>query len=779
MSCEDCVSNAAASFGRQVVQAATPTVFLELEEREGRRDQFAVIDALTETLLRRSLRGEPVAVLTADAQRNVSLELVGLDDADAAFLAHAFALAAQQQRGAWFLPEAATLDAGWANFPFHLQTQPRFATGITAEERGKVSFRSSAGALFFWAVLEPLFEQLYYPFALRGPLAGTKDQAWQRSAWREAEVFLAALGFDVGDVLAPIRFGGGWSKLRAPAQVQAKQALMEALRQQSARPHAARYRAYQIQRLLSRYYQQAKKGPPKFRSVLTKDLQRVLAGFFGGDWLAFLAYIDEEPHPDEQIATALPETRLVVADRDRVAAVATAHDLSAAEIERVLAAFWGTDRAASPVEPRVDALRAYWRELDAIHARQRSGMPPLWGLVDDMGVSLAVRAPYQPGLYRALLTPQLLAEIDRLWGACMLTRWPDRIVSPIAPHALLAEAFGPALTFWQGCSLTAWFLCEGPSSRTDLAGLADYHARDLAALERLGCPVDPALFDELRAAERLLGPPRRIPDPAPRIRQDLDEGISLTVEVSIGMRRDGFERLRDIMTRHRRSWSEQHFEAYLRARWETEIRDAARAFHLVAERKGKAPNPKQFAPHAAMATNHWFGGDLSALYRMMGEKSPFEPTWLLLMPADREAFAQSVYQRLIDAAQALPINAAAGAARDDEEPVRLHLQRLAEESIRFVQREEVFGRPPTLEEFGREGFAYRASSLSPELAAAWSMYQQAIMAAQRSPLATVGDLAPPMRPAQPPPLAEPEGPAIADARSEPKPFWRRLFRSPR
>jgi hypothetical protein len=33
-------------------------------------------------------------------------------------------------------------------------------------------------------------------------------------------------------------------------------------------------------------------------------------------------------------------------------------------------------------------------------------------------------------------------------------------------------------------------------------------------------------------------------------------------------------------------------------------RRSKRDFSLLYERKGKAPNPKQFAPHAAQATNH-------------------------------------------------------------------------------------------------------------------------------------------------------------------------------
>jgi hypothetical protein len=772
MSSEVFMGNSEATFGRHAAQAATPAAFLEFEARAGHSDQFSIIDGLVETLLRRSLNGEQVAVLTND-NWVFTIAIPGLHSDHKAFLGQEFMLDAQQRRGAWFLSEAVTLDVGWANFPFHFQHQPSFATGIMTEDRGKVRLHGSANAVFFWSVVEPLFEKLYYPFALRGPLAGAKDRDWQRNAWHEAEAFLNALNFDVREALAPIRYGGGWSKLRAQEQIQAKQALLQALRNEARHPHAAHYRAYQVQRLVARYYRQAKKDPPKMRQVVTKDVQPVLAGFFGGDWLAFLTYIGEEPHPDERIATALPEPRLLGADRDRVTQVAAAQGLPAMEVERALAAFWGADTASSPIEERVEVLRAYWSELDVIHARQRPGMTPLWGLVDDGGISLTAREPYHPGLYRQLLTSGLLASIERLWGACMLTAWPDRLVSTISPHALVAEAFGPALKFWHGCALTAWFVCEGPYSRTDVPGLAAYYAREIAALAQLGVPVDSALFEELRHAETQLGLPQRIADPDHTTRHDVGD-ISFTLEFSTGTRRDGFELLRDIITRYRRSWSERYLEAYLRSRWETEIRDAARDFSLLYERKGRAPNPKQFAPHAVQATNHWFGGDMSSLYRMIGEKSPVEVQRHHAMPNDREAFVRSVHERLSTVAHVPVPSASGGGSRDNyqhsEEHLRRSLEWMAEASLRYIQREEALGRALTLDEFGRDGFVYRASVLSPDIENAWSTYQRAIALAQRSPVMPHGQQESQASTPSQPERRKQDFSATVDAQSERKPF---------
>ena len=33
------------------------------------------------------------------------------------------------------------------------------------------------------------------------------------------------------------------------------------------------------------------------RRALTRELEATLSGFFGGDWLALLNYVGEEPHP--------------------------------------------------------------------------------------------------------------------------------------------------------------------------------------------------------------------------------------------------------------------------------------------------------------------------------------------------------------------------------------------------------------------------------------------------------------------------------------------------
>src|SRR5262249_40238383 len=156
-----------------------------------------------------------------------------------------------------------------------------------------------------------------------------------------------------------------------------------------------------------------------------------------------------------------------------------------------------------------------------------------------------------------LLAPDLVEEIDRLWGTTLLQRFPDRVVSEPFPHTAMAQAFGPALTFWHGCALTAWFMCEG-SSRTDMVGLPQYHAADIHILKQLQCPIQNELFEELLLGETKLGPPQEIVRELSK--KEVLPGVSITVQTSDGRRREGFELLRDIITRHRRTWTERYID---------------------------------------------------------------------------------------------------------------------------------------------------------------------------------------------------------------------------
>ena len=369
------------------------------------------------------------------------------------------------------------------------------------------------------------------------------------------------------------------------------------------------------------------------------------------------------------------------------------------------------------IDLRCDALKRYWVAFDAIHRKQKSGMKSLWGLVADHRSLCLIEDPevyspstpfatarlYQLELYESMLPQDLLKDVATLWCRCMLVSWPDRMVTEPFPHAGLAETFGPALSFWHGCALTAWFILEGPYSRTNLPGMEKYYSAPLAELERMNTPVDRRLFRELAKA-----------------------GVELALPKPIGTRRRGFKVLRDIIAINRRSWAEKYLDEYVRCRWQSEIESAAKSYNVILSGKGgKPPTVKQFAKSALLPTNNWFGGDVSSLYEMICGESPIQPEYRSLMPSDRGRFAKEVFYRL-------------GGQPFKSDPVRNHaeydkftgLLRLAEDSVRYVQLEEAIGRPPILKEYGPKKFEYWSQFLAGDINAAWARYGRAIAEAK-------------------------------------------------
>ncbi len=374
----------------------------------------------------------------------------------------------------------------------------------------------------------------------------------------------------------------------------------------------------------------------------------------------------------------------------KVQQVAAEKNLPVEAVQEVLSSLFGSAEVRSPVERRLEVLRGYWNIIDAAHARQAPRMHPLDDLASGTGFGIGdEEEPFPTPAYERLLAPTTLADIDTLWGGACLPRYPDRIASAVFPHAYMTAALGPALSFWQGVALTAWYVCEGPYSRTDLDGMAEYYARDVAALAAAGTPIDSRLFADLRAAQRRLGPPQELWASTREI------APGMTIRTGGGTRRDGFEILRDIITSHRRAWAAEHLDASLRRAWEEPLREVARQVNLAVARRGKLPTLKQFATVAAPTANAWFGGDLNAVYAAVGEKAPGEQRRVQLMPYDRSRLCTEVFRAL--GGRYVPNSHAAGDY--DGNQLSWIIRRLAAEAPRFIQLEEVLDRPPTQEEF--------------------------------------------------------------------------------
>jgi hypothetical protein len=280
----------------------------------------------------------------------------------------------------------------------------------------------------------------------------------------------------------------------------------------------------------------------------------------------------------------------------------------------ILAVLAPKDQRESSLEERFDVLRRYWHCFSHLHEIQTERGPSLWGLVDERRDSPNVRIigntayenPYHDRLWESLLPKELQADIERLWRLKIDLKQPAEPVVEHFPQALMAETFGPALRFWHGCALTAWFVAEGPYSRTSLSSLSTYYRKLLEELQRLDCPVDPSLLSELAAAEIAQGPP------AP-VTKDLGAEGGVSISMSLGGKTGGFGKYRNIITRYRDGWTAAHLDSYLHARVQAELAPVVDFIATSVTDKGRMPNASQVAKRARHVIDHWLGGNASAV----------------------------------------------------------------------------------------------------------------------------------------------------------------------
>jgi len=737
------------SFGRTILDASAQQI-LDAESAADLHDRFAQPEQLLDHVVARAFHGLAV-IERAPAASTITLDtlsLAGLDEAQRERLDNTYRLDRQEGRGAWFLPEELSLKYGLANLPAHMAQQPRFAVNAARDATAKVDLRSAPDAIVLWALVLPLFTDLLAPIDLRTATGKVRTREEQLADWAVIDDTYSDLRIDVAAHLGVMRYGGGWSRLHLNDQTAAKYALVAGLAPQVTLDTVRRWRARQVRALTTAYYRKASKGPPLARAVLTKPLQATLAGVFGGDWLAFLNYLGERPNEGEKIATNLPAPRLFVGGSAKAAAIAAEQNLPIDEVERMLGALLGHGSGASPVQERVAVMGNWWQAFDRVHAAQRTGMPPLWGLVDDGHEVIASGLGAQPGLYRRLLPSELSSDIDRLWDGVTLRRWPERIVSEFHPHHQMVDAFGPAVDLWHGVALTSWYVCEGPYSRTDLDGLADYYRRPLDALAEAGFAISPGLFVDLVAAKKRLGPVQEIE----RSRTvDSAKGVAITMSYRIGERREGFAVLRDIVTAHRRSWAAQNLDAYLHQRWERELREVATEFNRRTAARNKPPTFKQFATFAVPAANHWFCGDLVGVYAALGESAPTATTRHDLLAGDPYEFVFRVFTSLGGLPNA-PLE-----PTDPNYQQQWDIRHIASQSLRYLQLAEALDRRPSPKEFGAERL--RWDHLGGH-ETGWAMFEHAVDGARQA--SAVGPAAQPpaqstgLRP-EPPAPATPKG----------------------
>jgi hypothetical protein len=538
------------TFGRRLARMSDVRQRVELERTENRRSEFAEFDIAIEQILRRALAGERVLEL-GDRYDDETVALLGLDGDDTRRIAETYDLAAMESRGAWALPERETVIAGAVNFSWWVRQEPRLVSSLAGDERRKITLRGNPAGVFAWAAVAPVFELLVIPHELRSAQAGEADVAAQEKQWAKLDALLSSTGLNLDDELAAFRPRSGWSRRTATQRADARARLVEAWARNATPEVASALRMWMLGGLVDRFYSKAKKMTPTSRQVLTKAFWRPMVACFGGDWLAFLRYLGEEPAANEEILTSLPEPKVYVGSDDRARAAAEAAGVDPAEVERMLSSFFGSSDPTSPIDRRVGALTRIWHEVDALHAAQVPGGRNMWGLLDEREDPFDDRFEgYVLGLHRELLSPQLNQDVSELWRTAVLGRAPDRLVTRVLPHAGVWDAFGPALQFWHSISLAAFGNTEGLTYfNYGLVDIADHYREELNAMKELGRPVDRQFFKDLTDAAHRLGDPEG-DDDEETVRHDLGDGLAL--EVTIGVsggrprgRRAGFEQLRD------------------------------------------------------------------------------------------------------------------------------------------------------------------------------------------------------------------------------------------
>jgi hypothetical protein len=691
-SCEAFVTD---TLGRILAATSDVNGFLAAEAEADTRNRFVELEHAVADIFSVSFRGDG----PLDARPHTPLAFAeAVPSATAHVLAKRFDLASQQSKGAWWLPEDARIKAGFVNLAARYTTHPSWAMSLCADDHGRYPLKGSPAGFAAWAVLAPFASELLEPLLLRGPESGalTPDDATTR--WTAVSDRYDTCGLATEGILATLNAmlpGHGWSRLTPEKQQAAKQALVSALGAAVSAETVKRWRVGQTRDLIERYYAKSKKGPAEARAVLVKAVQPVLAAFFGGDWLSFLDYLGEQPADSETILTSLPQARLYVEASAKVEKVAAEQNLPVAEVSRMLASYLGEEAVESPVQRRVQAIRRYWQALDAADARQAPGMPALKSLVEAHFISPGKpENPFGESPSDDWLPTDLLRDVDALWDGTVFSTKPDRIVSTLSPPSSLQEVLGPALRFWREIGLSCWYICEGPWARTDLSGLRQYYSRDLDALAESGAPVDEALFEDLKAAERSLGPVEQIQGESQAI--DAGHGLSISFSTGSGTRRRGFEILRNIVTDHRRGWADSFLEPLLRSSWETPLRNLAEDVNRSIAVRGKPPTKRQLAGMAAKVSNSWFGGDLSATFAAIGETQEFEQARIRLLPHDVRQFCRLVFALL--GGRSVPDYT------DPSYSAIWTMLTLASKAPKVVQKQELLGREPTDKEAGLDQY---------------------------------------------------------------------------
>ncbi len=691
------VSELAERIERRVaaLESETPTMpvvsgapALDVAPRSPHAERFEAVDRLVSCALAAWAAGEPLFEDRFGRAVEAPPRFGVFEGDQRVALERWFGLERQRASGGWHVPAKAALALGVGNLAAAFEHFVEIPTAVAHSADGRFDLAASADAVYYWAVVSPLLEGLAAPLLLRGARHKALSSAREGACWREFDLIAAALGVDLDEDARVFRPACGWSLLRSPErELERKQRFAVRLRRALGTDAARAYRELSVAALVDAYRQKGRGEPVPRERVLTDPLGRTLSAYFGGDWLAFLDFVGSRPHPRDRIVTAIPEPRIVVGSREAASDVAGALAVSPDAVSAVLASFWAVERPRSPMQERSETMRRYWAWFDDLHARHESD-----GFAIDRAAPTS-RPRRGIGMDRGILyayAPDgLLDEIELWWGTEMDEKPPYSVRASGAPAFGIARAFWPALRFWHGVGVTVIRLNDDARLPNTIAGAEAHYREELAALAALGAAVDPRLFAELDEV---------------RIELGLGDDIVNAFEKR---RKRAYRRLRDVVTRHRRAWSQEYLETYLRASWETRLREVARWFEERVARRGKAPPERAFVKMAGELADDWFGGNLETLCASIGHAVP------------RARAADVTEPRAGDPLDALLATAFPRPAKLGDAMWRARLRELARLASAAAARERRSGSYPSSKQLLPHRLAYCAKSFGLTEAAAW------------------------------------------------------------